>query len=49
MELITILKAPAAIAVTLFMGYLMIRTIIWIQIRQDQITNQDLNKEQKND
>jgi hypothetical protein len=36
MELITLLKAPAAIAITLIMGYWMIRIIIWIQDKQDQ-------------
>jgi len=36
MELITLLKVPAAIAITLIMGYWMIRIIMWIQHRQDQ-------------
>lgn len=36
MELITLLKAPAAIAVTLILGYWMVRMIIWVQQRQDR-------------
>ncbi len=36
MELITLMKVPAAIAITLITGYWMIRIIMWIQHKQDQ-------------
>jgi hypothetical protein len=36
MELVQILKGPAAMIVTIFIGYWMIRTVIWITQRHDE-------------
>ena len=36
MELITLLKGPAAMIVTIAIGWLMIRTVIWITQRHDE-------------
>lgn len=36
MDLITILKGPAALILTAVMGWLMIRTVIWITQRHDE-------------
>ena len=36
MELITLLKGPAATITTLVIGWLMIRTVIWITQRHDE-------------
>ena len=36
MELITLLKGPIAVMTTIFIGYWMIRIVIWITQRPDE-------------
>ncbi len=36
MEMISLLRAPAAIAITLILGYWMVKTIIWVQNQKDE-------------
>jgi len=46
MEMISLLKGPAAVLLLITLGYLMVKWITWIQYLQDREINR-LNRENK--